>query len=272
LPTATALKTEGIKARTRDILGMQDWYDWHPMESISKAHSYAKAEQLFWEVVGKYVDEFFADHESEIKHYWYEIAAFSNDLVNHSVPEFMPKGALDALSGRERALALQRKEYYCALYRFNPDAERVTVNGEIKAISRITTARNFADTLPEDFDRLKSACRYAIMTSTFLHTWINEHQYDDLGEILYSCGGLRFGSEKRGVIAPESDLSIAPDLTRSTQMLWFTNLLSRTEYGFITRNEDGDVPPLFIRLLKEKEAEFAALGVDINAIESRTNI
>lgn len=272
LPTATALKTEGIKARTRDILGMQDWYDWHPMEPISKAHNYAKAEQLFWEVVGRYVDEFFAEHESEIKHYWYEIAAFSNDLVNHSVPEFMPKGALDALSGRERALALQRKEYYCALYRFNPDAERVTVNGEIKAISRITTARNFADTLPEDFDRLKSACRYAIMTSTFLHTWINEHQYDDLGEILYSCGGLRFGSEKRGVIAPESDLSIAPDLTRSTQMLWFTNLLSRTEYGFITRNEDGDVPPLFIRLLKEKEAEFAALGVDINAIESRTNI
>jgi hypothetical protein len=55
-------------------------------------------------------------------------------------------------------------------------------------------------------------------------------------------------------------------------MLWFTNLLSRTEYGFITRNEEGDVNPLLIRLLEERRQAFNDFGVDIDAIESRTNI
>jgi hypothetical protein len=55
-------------------------------------------------------------------------------------------------------------------------------------------------------------------------------------------------------------------------MLWFTNFLSRTEYGFITRNEERDVDPLLIRLLEERREEFKALEVDIDSIESRTNI
>lgn len=272
LPTATALTQKGILARTRDILGVQDWCGWEPMKAISKAHNYAKAEQLFWDIVGKYVEGFFVEHEKQIKKYWYEIKAFSDDLVKHSVPVFMPNEQLSNLQDKERAQAERRKAYYSQLYSFNYDLPRKEINGVRKAVSPITEAENFEKAAQEDFERLKAACRYIIMTATFLHTWINEHQYDDLGEVMYSCGGLRFGTHERGVIAPESDLSIAPDLTRATQMLWFTNLLSRTEYGFITRNEEEDIPPLLIELLKEKEAEFAALGVDINAIESRTNI
>lgn len=111
-----------------------------------------------------------------------------------------------------------------------------------------------------------------IFVATFLHTWANEHQYDDIGEVLYNCLGLRYGDKESGVLAPESDLSIAPDLTRSTQMMWFSNLLSRTEYGFITRNEEHDINPHFCELLMSKKEEFAALGVIVENIESRTNI
>ena len=74
------------------------------------------------------------------------------------------------------------------------------------------------------------------------------------------------------MLGPESDLHIAPDLTRATEMIWFTNFLSRTEYGFITRNEEQDVNPIFLRLLEAKQEQFAAWGVDIHKIESRTNI
>ena len=111
-----------------------------------------------------------------------------------------------------------------------------------------------------------------IMIATYIHTWINEHQYDDLGEVLYSSGGLRFGNKEQGIFSPESDLSISPDMTVATGMLWFTNFLSRTEYGFITRNEEGDVNPLFTKMLLDKKDEFAKLGVDVHSIESRTNI
>jgi hypothetical protein len=111
-----------------------------------------------------------------------------------------------------------------------------------------------------------------IYVATYLHTWANEHQYEDIGEVLYNSLGLRFGEKESGVLAPESDLDISPDLTRSTQMMWFSNFLSRTEYGFITRDEEKDINPYFSNLLINKKEEFAALGVIVENIESRTNI
>ncbi len=273
IPTATALTYRGLLQRTRDILGVQDWRGWRPMTPISAAHSCAKAETLFWDVLGAYVDAFFAEHEAGIKAHWGEIHRFADDLVTHSVPVFVT-AARDAPppDPRYRELAAERLKHYARQYAFDPDLPRETVDGELKAVSRITAARTWDEAGERDWRNLKDACRYIIMQATYMHTWINEHQYDDLGEVRYSCGGLRFGDAPSGVMGPESDDAIAPDLTRSTEMLFFTNFLSRTEYGFITRNEEGDVNPLLIRLLEEKREAFRALGVDIDSIESRTNI
>src|SRR5262249_25608841 len=162
---------------------------------------------------------------------------------------------------RYRQLAAERLKYYSQQYGFDPTLPRETIDGELKAVSRITAAGTFDAAPPQDWENLKAACRYAIMQASYMHTWINEHQYDDLGEVRYTCGGLRFGEGPHGVMAPESDNAIAPDLTRSTQMLWFTNLLSRTEYGFITRNEERDVNPILIRLLQDRREDFERLGV-----------
>ena len=272
LPRATALTEEGLIARTRDLLGMHDWKGWKPMEVISKTHHYAIAERMFWELTEKYVDTFFEQYHDGIIEHWEEVYLFSRDLVKNSVPVFLSdKKAMDALSDREKEQAKERFEYYKFQYGFNPDLPRETIDDELKAISPITKSRVY-DPTSENLKNIKEACKYAIMMATFMHTWINEHQYDDLGEVMYNCGGLRFGTTEKGVLAPEKDLTIAPDLTRSTQQLWFANLLSRTEYGFITVNEDGDVSPVFRRLLCEKREEFAKIGVDIDDIESRTNI
>ena len=195
-------------------------------------------------------------------------------LVTHSVPVFLtaPQDAPPLDPPRYQELAAERLNFYSQQYGFDPHLPRETIHSELKTVSRITAASTYGTAPPLDWQNLKAACRYIIMQATFMHTWINEHQYDDLGEVRYSCGGLRFGDRPSGIMAPESDNDIAPDLTRSTQMVWFTNLLSRTEYGFITHNEERDVNPLLIRLLKERCEEFKALEVDIEAIESRTNI
>ncbi len=273
LPSATALTHRGLLQRTRDIMGCLDWKGWKPMEPISDAHTCARAETLFWEVLGEYIDDFFERNAEGIKRHWLEVRRFSDDLVRHAVPVFLT-APLDAPPNDERMrrLAAERLDYCALQYSFDRDLPRETIDGELKAVSRITSADSFTEAAPEDWRHLKDACRYAIMMATYMHTWINEHQYDDLGEILYNCGGLRFGDKPEGVLAPEDDYDIAPDLVRSTQMLWFTNLLSRTEYGFITRNEEGDVNPHFSRLLEAKRGAFKELGVDIDAIESRTNI
>src|SRR5690606_26316399 len=47
IPTATALTENGLHARNKDILGMQDWKNWTPMNALSHAHTCALAEQKF---------------------------------------------------------------------------------------------------------------------------------------------------------------------------------------------------------------------------------
>jgi len=271
LPTATALTEKGLLDRTFDMMGLHDWKDWKPMKPLSKKHHYALAENLFWQVVDDFVEQFFSENLEQIKKHWMEVYYFSEDLVNHSVPVFLSELDLN-ITLKEKEQAEKRKRYYSFMYHFDFNLPRERVDGQLKTISSITKRKVYDEQHPEEMDNLKKVCKYAIMMATFMHTWINEHQYDDLGEILYSCGGLRFGTSETGVLGPETDLHIAPDLTRGTQMIWFTNFLSRTEFGFITRNEEGDVNPEFLKLLEDQRESFAKLGVDIDKIESRTNI
>lgn len=268
LPNATALTYEGLTDRVKDILGLLNWKHWKPMTPINEKHTYALAENLFWEQVGKFIDRFFDENEVDIKKEWFEVYSFSKDLVLHSAPVF--GSDFHSSDPREMQRMKDRFDHGCMVYSCHHIDATQAVNGIKKVITPITKTEKFEN--DADFQNAKDVCKYIIMMATFSHTWINEQQYDDLGDIMYNCGGLRFGLKERGVIAPESDLTIAPDLTRATQMLWFTNFLSRTEYGFITRNEEHDVHPYLIELLLDKKADFAKLGVDIEAIESRTNI
>jgi hypothetical protein len=273
IPHATAFTYNGLMARVRDMVGVMDWKTWHTMEPISPAHTYARAEQLFWDVTAQYVDHFFERNMDGIRKHWHEVYRFSEDLVNHSAPVFLSNIDMEKLSPKERERYAEMKEYLSAQFCFDYDLPRQRRNGELKAVSPITLSIDLnPDREDEEIKNLKKACTYMIFVATFLHTWANEHQYEDIGEVLYNCLGLRFGDKASGILAPESDLGIAPDLTRSTQMMWFSNLLSRTEYGFITRNEEKDINPYFSDLLLSKKEEFAALGVKVEDIESRTNI
>jgi hypothetical protein len=57
----------------------------------------------------------------------------------------------------------------------------------------------------------------------------------------------------------------------STQ-LSFTYYLTRTRYGLITRNEEGDIESGFIETLKARRGDFAALGYDIDSTRARINV
>ena len=270
IPRASAMTADGIIQRGKEMMGVQDWKNWKPMEILNEKHTYAKAENLFWEIVNEFVDDFFEKNEKGILDQWYEIYCFSRDLIEHSAPLFHSTLEYDKMSPEQKEFDKKRVEYYHERYRLDIKLPRVEINGVKKSISNITSSPS--NPSREEIENLKSSCKYIIMMATFMHTWVNEHQNEDIGEILYCSLGLRYGDTADGIMRPEDDYSIAPDLTRSTQMMWFSNLLSRTEYGFITRNEDHDMNPLFIRLLTKKRKEFADLHVDIDNIESRTNI
>ncbi len=273
LPSATAYTYDGIVARVADIMGVMDWKSWTTMTPLSEAHNYAKAEQLFWDITTRYVDYFIERYLDDIRKYWHEVYCFSEDLVNHSVPVFLSDIDFSHLEPREKARYEDMKEYLTAQFCFDYNLPRQHRDGQLKVVSPLTlTSALLPENEREEIANLKKACSYMIFVATFLHTWANEHQNEDIGEVLYNCLGLRYGDKESGVLSPEDDLSIAPDLTRSTQMMWFSNLLSRTEYGFITRNEERDINPYFGELLLSKKEQFAALDVIVENIESRTNI
>lgn len=275
ITSACALTPNGINQVVEKVLGTMDWKNFQPMKPISPAHRYAQVSNLYWDVLHRYVSNFI-DHppyREKIIEHWHEIFRFSEDAVQHSVPAFLCgylQGALLDKSGKLKSG--RTAAWYQTEHRMDLQEERPVVDGVPRAVSRITTAEDGRDVTPADIANLKQACTYIIYQATFGHTWANSKQYDDIGEVMYSSLGIRFGAGPDGVLGPESDTSIAPDLTRSTQMMWWSNMLSRTGYGFITANEDGDVSPHFIAHLEQYRADFAALDFDIDIIQSRTNI
>lgn len=269
---ATALTKKGVGQLALQVMGTQDWKNWKPMEPISDNHTFAKIANLFWDIVTTYVDEYIEEHRSELLKYWHEIYRFSQDLVNHSTPFFLCQYLTNMLLDDKGNYDANKAHWYENAQKMDLSIERPRVNGELKSMSYITAASRAEDVKEEDFDQLKQACSFVIYQASFGHTWSNAKQYDDIGEVLYCSLGLRFGNTDEGALGPENDLSIAPDLTRSTQMMWWSNMLSKTGYGFITKNEDNDINPKLIAALEAKRQDFDRLGFDIDTIQSRTNI
>jgi hypothetical protein len=269
---ATALTKKGVGQLALQVMGTQDWKNWKPMEPISDNHTFAKIANLFWDIVTTYVDEYIEEHRSELLKYWYEIYRFSQDLVSHSTPFFLCQYLTNMLLDHKGNYDANKAHWYENAQKMDLSIERPKVNGELKSMSYITAASRAEDVKEEDFDQLKQACSFVIYQASFGHTWSNAKQYDDIGEVLYCSLGLRFGNSDEGALGPETDMSIAPDLTRSTQMMWWSNMLSKTGYGFITKNEDNDINPKLIAALEAKRQDFDRLGFDIDTIQSRTNI
>lgn len=275
ITSACALTPKGIDQVVYNVMGTLDWKGFSPMQPISEAHTYAKACNLYWEIVFDFVSHFIDDpvNRDGIVAHWFEIHCFSEDLVNHSVPAFLCHYLQNVLlDGNGKMKGDGAADWYKHHHRMDLNDDRPEAEGIKRAVSRITDKKDGHEITEEDINRLKQACTYMIYHATFGHTWSNSKQYDDIGEVLYCSLGLRFGKGPDGVMGPESDHSIAPDLTRSTQMMWWSNLLSRTGYGFIMADEDEDVPPELRKSLENNRQKFADLDFDIDIIQSRTNI
>jgi len=260
---ATALTGEAFQQRIAQVLGTLDWKNWRPIQPICEAHSYAKVANLFWEVLTEFVDDFFEEHAEEIADYWYEVHLFSQDLVEHSVPDFLCRYLSAAVGGRPE----QARSWFTPEERMDLSIPRYVVNGVPRAVRPVTLSNL---PMPGDIEDMKQVCRDVIYHATFKHTWANARQYDDVGEIVYNSLGIRYG--ENGPFGPESDSSIAPPPDIATEQLRIGRMLSTSVYGYITRNEDNDIHPAFIDLLQRRRGEFEALGFDIDTIQSRTNI
>jgi hypothetical protein len=275
ISTACALTAKGLDQVVTNVMGTLDWQHFRPREPISPAHRYAHVANLYWDVVYRYVSDYLDAPEVKRRtlETWFELYRFSEDAVNHSVPSFLChylRGALLDRSGKPRDG--HGHGWYQTRPRMNLHEERPVVAGRARAVSPITRDADGRDADAGAYDNLKQACAYIIYHATFGHTWGNALQYEDIGEVMYCSLGIRYGSTPDGILGPERDEAIAPDLLRSTQMMWWSNMLARTRHGMVMANEEGDVLPDFISALEAQRSTFAELGFDIDLLQTGINI
>ncbi len=268
---ATGLTEKSIAQRIKQVLGTLDWNNWKPREILIKDHVHAKASNLYWEVLNEFIDWFFKFYNEGIRNHWDEIKLFSDELVAHSVPAFMCGYLRQTVHTHDTVSEPKANDNKDSWYQWNERLDlripRPVLNNEPKAISRITTSNTASET---DMANLKQMCAYVIHHTTFAHWWSNSRQYDEGGELRFTGLGLRYGDQ--GIFTPESDDSILPPAEDATMQLWISYMLSNSSYGFILKNEEKDIHPKFLEILKKRKEEFLKLGVNIEDIPSRTNI
>ncbi|MCE9666400.1 hypothetical protein LY474_01125 [Myxococcus stipitatus] len=255
---ASALTERGIDTRLEHLLGSYDWKGFSPAPPVCEGHRYARAAGLFWRLVGEHVDAFFTEHGARVEAWWTEVRRFSDDLVSHSAPAFVCRYLRAKVPGREAPWFVRSERM---------DLDVKTAQPPPRAVSAVTRTDS---PQPGEMDALAQLCRYVIFFATFRHAWANNLQWEDASEVLYACLGLRWG--KAGALSGEEDLDVAPPPDQATEMLWISWMLSKTNYGFLLSNEEADVHPRFVELLRAHAAEFAALGLDVRTVSSRINI
>lgn len=237
----------------KERMASYDWKGWKPRQPLFEGHTFAKIANLYWQVLTEYIDSFCQDYQEDIIQEWAEIHRLSDDLVEHSVA-YQP-------------LAVSNDSDY-DWYDHNeldhPEIPRTTVNDTVKATRAITTSDQASAT---DIENLKELCRYVIFHLTFWHSWVNDAQADEGGEIFYNSLALRGGS-----FGSEDDPAIAPNILESTNLIYMVNVLTAIKYGYILKNEDDDIPEELRKILAGYKQQFADLNYEIGNIRALINV
>jgi hypothetical protein len=239
VPRISGLTPRAVGARFVDQMGRVDWYGFAPPASIGRDHRWANVANRYWNLLGDYLDDVLYRNRDAIAGTWDEVVAFSRDLSHRSAPftgvdPDGPKGA----------------------------PPRVTHGGVLRAVRPITWTDAPSH---EDWARLRDACRYAIFRATLWHSWINDKQLEDGGDVRIGTLGLRNGGFG-------DDRTVGPLPVDASEQLYLVGVLVGTAYGFVIKNEDGDVPAQLIERLMAQRNGFVADGLDVTAIRSRVNI
>lgn len=236
----------------RSNLGSYDWTDWHPRKPLCESHTYAKIGNVYWDILTTHIDSFFAENHDKIVNNWEEIFRFSEELVKHSVAHV--------------ALTMEQTDDGDEWYNLNEIDHssnlRREVDGEIKAIRPITSSTTATE---QDIANLKQVCKYVIYQCTYWHSCIHNEHNPEFGELKY--GALL----SNGSMSDEDDESVMPGQEAASIILGASHMLTNFKYGYILKNEDGDVPPKLIELVASKKTEFEKFGFDPNSLRSRLN-
>ena len=228
-----------------------NWHDWSPRAALSSDHRFARIQELFWEVLGKYCDYYFAEHLRGIEAHWAEVLLFSQELVNNAVP-----------------YTDNAEPWVCCNEINKASSPHPEVHGRRVAISPITLDKCLTEAnRTKNLANLKQLCKYLIFQCTLKHGYVNDRQFDLGGDPDFASLGLRKDITDMSVNVKDA---LTPQDKRMHIVL--TQILSKMEYGYLMYDEDSDIHPELKRLLGEQRNAFMKLGQNIDNIRSCINI
>jgi hypothetical protein len=230
-----------------------DWHGWRPRQPICPEDIYAHAGALYWEALNAYLDRVLGAQLPQIAEHWREVLAFEDDLLEHAVP-FTARGMEETDDDLEWADTNE-------IARAHPG--RLLRHGQPLAITPLLSASRTCDDTA--LANLRQMSAYCIFFSTFVHGWLHQEQNSEFGEIRYAS--MLTG----GGMAPENDASILPSAELQSLGLRVSHSLTGFDWGFLLKNEDGDVPAELIQEVQARAPRFQAAGFDIRTLRSRLN-
>jgi hypothetical protein len=226
LPDNQPIAITSVVEWLRETLGEHDWKGFRPRQSICASHRYAAVAGQYWMHLEAYVGDWFSEHGDAVERHWDEIRKLSDDLVSHSVPA--RRIPITDEPGDDGFVWSDLNE--------RPDFS----DNRPQAVSPITNTD-----APDSGERraLQQLCCYIIYQSSFFHSWYHQEMIADLGE-------TRFASVLRnGSMGDEADDNVLPGTMTNVVTLATLHTIDDFDYGFMLRDEDGDLPkPLLDRL------------------------
>ena len=231
-------------------VGRFDWKGWQPRAALTDDHSYARAGALYWEILNEYLGAEFEARRAEFVETWDEAVAFERDLLEHAV-EFRARGLEEADDGLFWADSNELAD---------PEARREEANGSTRAISKVLVGEG---PTAQSLANLRDLCAYCIFHATFVHGWFHKEEDNEFGEIRYAqlLRNGCFGAEEE----------VLPDAELLSLGLRTSHSLTDFDWGFMLKNEDGDVPKGLLDALQAREDEFLEAGFPLQLLRSRLN-
>jgi len=247
----TALSEADVRARFARLSAAADWKGWRPRRPLCEAHRFARAANVYWDVLDEYVTRWFDRHLEAVVAHWVEVYRMSRDLVANSLPYLPPADDPDLVwdDPSERDCGLPRERH----------------DGALRALRPITG--HAAHPPVEDVLGLMELCKYVIYHATFYHGWVHDRQDEDGGELAYAPQALRNGS-----LGDEDDASVNPHPTEAYQYLLTLAVGDKTRYGYVLKDELRDLPPLLRAVLDARAGKLEEVGYDLTTLRSRVNI
>jgi hypothetical protein len=234
MATMGALASSAVPMRLEHQLGSVDWKGFQPRAPVCPTHRFALAAKVYWEAIRAHVEAEVTANWPAYEADWEPIRSFSDELTARS-PKYRPYGG-------------------------EPNPANWHGGSEMAA-PRDTNQPAMSALRTKNKDDVVQLASHAIFHATFMHSWINDRQWDDCADPAFTSFGLMTRREPTANETQEQWFAqAAPLVKHAAFQRALMTILGHLDVGYVAR---GDPEPAYVALTRQlltREDELVRIG------------